>query len=187
MIAIARTVSILGHPAAVSAAAMLFLVVRDDAGRMRTLALGTLISTTLVMGYSWWQVRRGRWAHVDASNRRERTSLHRVVLACHGLATLAAWQAGELRAVVLGLGVAAAIIAVAMASARWCKLSLHVAFAVYTAALLVRASPMVGAAAFAFAAAIAWSRLALARHTPSDLIAGAITGLAAGAAFAGLT
>jgi membrane-associated phospholipid phosphatase len=186
MIATARALSILGHPAAVSAAAMLFLVRRDDPARVSTLALGAAIAAVLVMGYSWWQVRRGRWAHVDASDRRERTSLHRVLLGGLGLGGLAAWHVDEPRAVTLGLGLAAAIIAVAMATARWWKLSLHAGFAVYAAALLVRASPIACAAGLVFAAAVAWSRLALSRHAPRDLIAGAVTGLAAGAAFAGL-
>jgi hypothetical protein len=73
MIATARAISILGHPAVETAAAMLLLVGRDDAARASSVALGAAI----VMGYSWWQVRRGLWAHVDASNRRERECVRR--------------------------------------------------------------------------------------------------------------
>ena len=38
-------------------------------------------------------------------------------------------------------------------------------------------------AALLFAVAVAWSRLALRRHEPRDLVAGAIAGTLAGAAF----
>ncbi|MET0387594.1 MAG: phosphatase PAP2 family protein [Polyangiales bacterium] len=184
MIAAARAVSILGHPIAVSAAAMLFLDGRNDPSRIPTLALGAVLSAVLVMGYAWLQVRSGRWAHVDASNRSERTSLHRMLLAGLGFGALAAWHADDPRAIALGL--AAAIVAVAMATTRWWKLSLHVGFAVYAAALLARASPVLCAAGLVFAAAIAWSRLALDRHVPRDLVAGAVTGLAAGVTFTAL-
>jgi hypothetical protein len=186
MIATARAISILGHPTAVCTAAMLVLNGRDDPARRSTLAFAAAAGAVLVMGYSWWQVRRGRWAHVDASDRRERMSLHRVLLVGLGLGALVAWHLDEPRAVVFGLGLGAAIIAVARATAQWWKLSLHVGFAVYAAMLLVCASPILCAAGLAFAAAVAWSRLALARHALNDVIAGAVTGFAAGAAFAGL-
>src|SRR3546814_3323973 len=70
-----------------------------------------------------------------------------------------------------------------MLSARWCKLSLHVAFAMYAAVLLVQLSWLACVAGIVFVAAVAWSRLVLDRHAPRDLVAGAIAGLLAGLAF----
>src|SRR3546814_12938217 len=80
------------------------------------------------MGYSRWQVRRQRWRHVDASGRGERRSLNRFLLLLFAVATLATW-AWASREFALGLALSALLVAAAMLSARWCKLSLHVAFA----------------------------------------------------------
>src|SRR3546814_4503225 len=79
------------------------------------------------MGYSRWQVRRQRWRHVDASGRGERRSLNRFLLLLFAVATLATW-AWASREFALGLALSALLVAAAMLSARWCKLSLHVAF-----------------------------------------------------------
>src|SRR3546814_14612736 len=66
-----------------------------------------------------------------------------------------------------------------MLSARWCKLSLHVAFAMYAAVLLVQQSWLACVAGILFVAAVAWSRLVLDRHATSDPVAGAIARSAA--------
>src|SRR3546814_4070034 len=81
-----------------------------------------------VMGYSRWQVRRQRCRHVDSSGRGERRSLNRFLLLLFAVATLATW-AWASREFALGLALSALLVAAAMLSARWCKLSLHVAFA----------------------------------------------------------
>ena len=75
------------------------------------------------------------------------------------------------------------MIAVAMLTARWWKLSLHMAFVAFAATLLWSVAWWAGLAGFACAAAVAWSRLQLQRHIPRDLLAGATTGLLAGVAF----
>src|SRR3546814_11767885 len=74
----------------------------------------------------------------------------------------------------LGLALSALLVAAAMLSARWCKLSLHVAFAMYAAVLLVQLSWLACVAGIVFVAAVAWSRLVLDRHAPRALVAGAI-------------
>ena len=61
--------------------------------------------------------------------------------------------------------------------------SVHMAFAVFAAWLLRELGTIWTLAALLFAVAVAWSRLALRRHEPRDLVAGAIAGTLAGAAF----
>jgi membrane-associated phospholipid phosphatase len=75
------------------------------------------------------------------------------------------------------------LVAAALFSATWCKLSLHVAFATYAALLLWRVGPLATALALVFAAALAWSRWVLERHAPRDLAVGALAGGAAGLVF----
>ena len=182
--ALARALSISGHPMLVLPLAVVVIALHQgDRGAAAGAALGFGLFAALVMGFSWWQVRRGRWAHVDASARHERGSLNRFLLvALVAGALLVAWR-GTQPLFALGMAMSAAMILVAMATTRWCKLSLHMAFAVFAAWLLRELGIAWMLAALLFAAAIAWSRLALHRHTPRDLVAGALAGSLAGAAF----
>jgi hypothetical protein len=141
----------------------------------------------VVMGYSAWQVRRGHWSHVDASNTGERRSLNRFLLIALLASTALAVAMGGSQELTLGLGLSAAMVGIALLTARWWKLSLHMAFVVFAACLLaVGASWWLGLIALTFACLVAWSRLALQRHVPRDLIAGVVAGAAAGVAFAGI-
>jgi membrane-associated phospholipid phosphatase len=182
---LARIVSILGHPLLSLPAAALLLTAHGgaDPTRLSALALGLGAIALGVMGYSRWQVRRRRWRHVDASGRGERRSLNRFLLLLFAISALATWALASQREFALGLALSALLVAAAMLSARWCKLSLHVAFAMYASVLLVQLSWLACAAGIAFTIAVAWSRLVLDRHAPRDLAAGAIAGLLAGIAF----
>jgi membrane-associated phospholipid phosphatase len=182
---IARALSILGHPLLSLPGAALLLAAHRGAGpaRLAALAMGLGAIAAGVMGYSHWQVRRNRWRHVDASGRGERRTLNRFLLVLFAVAATAVWAWSPQRELALGLALSALLVAVAMVSARWCKLSLHVAFAMYAAVLLLQLSWLACAAGFGFALAVAWSRLVLDRHAPRDLAAGAIAGALAGLAF----
>lgn len=184
---LARAVSILGHPMVVLPLAALVLAARTmSSAQIIAMAIGFAVFAMLVMGWSWWQVRRGHWAHVDASLREERRTLNRfLLLALLCAAAIALWS-GLPRALALGLALAASLIAMAQITARCCKLSLHLAFVVYAAILLWQALPVAGMAGLLFAALVAWSRLILERHTRRDVIAGAMAGACAGLAFAWL-
>lgn len=181
---LARAVSILGHPALLlPMAALGVALARGDRRSAVWAAAGFAAVTALVMAYSWRQVRRGRWRHVDASERHERAALNRFLLpALAASALLVHWLGGP-PAVALGLALSAGIVLAALAGARWCKLSLHLAFAVFAAMLLSKAGWGWMLVALAFAAALAWSRLALQRHVPRDLVAGALAGAVAGVLF----
>ncbi len=181
---LARTLSILGHPLLVLPMAGLLLAADGGTDRQGLSRLAFVLGGlgVMVMAYSWWQVRRQRWVHIDASTRTERRSLNRFLSAAFAIATLAAWMGGQ-REFALGLALSALLIVLAMLSVRWWKLSLHVAFAVFAAVLLASLSWQACAGGLLFAAAVAWSRLALARHVPRDLIAGAAAGALAGGMF----
>ena len=182
---LARALSILGHPLLLLPAAALLLAAHEgaDTGRLSALALALGTAAAVVMAYSWWQVRRRRWQHVDASGHDERGALNRFLLPAFVIAAvlLCAWTTQ--RELALGLALAALLIAVAMLTARWCKLSLHVAFAMYAAVLLAQVSWLACAVGVLFAGAVAWSRLALSRHATRDLVAGALAGTVAGLLF----
>lgn len=177
----ARAVSILGHPLLVLPAALL-LPAALRGGDPRTLQAAFAafaLFSVFVLGWSRWQVRRGRWVHVDASQQSERRSLNRTLLVSIGLGALLAWRALPTPDPALALALSAGIVAVAMLTARWCKLSLHVAFTIYAAGLLWPLGWIAITACCVFAAGVAWSRLHLSRHQPRDLVAGAAAGLLA--------
>lgn len=178
----ARALSILGHPLPVLASTLLLIAARDGAATpaLLRIALGFAVVAALVLGYSHWRVRRGDWRHVDASDTGERRHLNWFLLAVLPASALLALAGAQPRLATL-LALSALPVALAMATARWWKLSLHLAFAVFSAMLLLRISGWAFAAMAVFAALLAWSRLRLARHVPRDLVAGACAG-----AFAGL-
>jgi membrane-associated phospholipid phosphatase len=181
MDALARTLSIFGHPVLVLPAAVWLAAAPGRAGTGKMLA-GFAVFGLLVMGWSRWQVRRGRWLHVDASAQAERRALNRFLLFGLTLGTLLAWRFAA-APVAMAIGLSLLLVLAAILSARWCKLSLHVAFATYAAVLLWRIGPWAVGLGLVFAAVLAWSRLALKRHVQRDLFAGAIAGGVAGLLF----
>ncbi|MET0754695.1 MAG: hypothetical protein ABWY48_04405 [Pseudoxanthomonas sp.] len=184
--ALARVVSISGHPmVALPLAAVVLTLARGQYGIALWMALGFTAFAAMVMAYSGWQVRRGRWSHVDASDKNERRSLNRFLLIALLVSTALAFMLDLSGELTLGLGLSAAMVATAVLTSRWCKLSLHMAFVVFAALLLLFNAPWwAGLAGLCFGGAVAWSRLALQRHVPRDLIAGAVTGALAGVLFA---
>jgi hypothetical protein len=183
----ARIISILGHPLLVLPAALLLptLLISHgqhtrDASTLSSIAAGFAIFAAMVLGWSWWQVRQGRWAHVDASGHDERRVLNRTLLTMILIGALLAWRSLPEPDLAIALLLAAAIVMAAILSTRICKLSLHFAFAVYAAGLVWPLGKAAMGAGFAFSASVAWSRLRLSRHQPRDLIAGGAIGLLAG-------
>ena len=75
-IAIARGLSILGHPLVVVPSAVATLVLHRRTSSAALIVLVVCGIAGVVLAFSFWQVRRGQWQHVDASARAERRSLN---------------------------------------------------------------------------------------------------------------
>ena len=180
---LARAISILGHPLLVLPAALALPAVLHEADHatLRSMLMGFALFAALLLGWSWWQVRHGRWAHVDASEPSERKALNRMLLVAIAIGALLAWLRSPTPDLAMALALSACIVAIAMLTARGCKLSLHAAFAVYAAGLLWPLGVVWVGAGCVFAGIVAWSRLQLSRHRPRDIVAGVAAGsLAAG-------
>ena len=180
----ARALSVIGHPALLMPLAVALGIVGADAPPpLLQIALTTAVLVAVIVGlYSLWQVRAGRWAHVDASQPRERSQLNLfLALLLFGAAGLL-WALGQPPAVALGAGVMAVLVLAAHLLRRWLKLSLHAAFAVF-AASLVWPSIVGVVLILALAAGVAWSRLVLRRHTLPEVLLGLLLGAAFGAGF----
>ncbi len=146
-------------------------------------ALGaTVAAAAVVMLYSALQARSGRWSHIDASQRHERSQLNR--FASWVLLALAAGLAaiGTDRGIVVAIGLSGLIVLAGHLLRGRLKSSLHVAFAAF-AACIVWPHPAAFTALLLATLVVAWSRLALRRHDVSELIVGAVIGLACGVMF----
>ena len=172
-VAVARALSLIGHPGAVMPLALMLL--SRQMGAAAQAALGVAVGiTALVVLYSLWQVRRGAWAHVDASQRPERLQLNRFVAVVLLASAALAWLNHAL-ALALGLAASGGLVLVALVLQRWCKLSLHVGFACFAAGLMWPNAVALGFGAL-LSCGVAWSRLVLQRHVPRDLWVGAAVG-----------
>ncbi|MGQ4659537.1 phosphoesterase [Lysobacter sp. F6437] len=177
----ARFASVLIHPAVVmSAAAAIAAGATQRGGDVVWQAPAVAVAAAVVvMLYSAWQARSGRWSHIDASQGHERSQLNR--FASWVLLALAALLAatGAHPGIVIAIALSGLIVLIAHLLRGRLKSSLHVAFAAF-ATCLVWPHPWAFAALLLATGVVAWSRLVLRRHGVSELIVGAVIGLACG-------
>ena len=183
-VAVARAVSIAGHPAVLLLVAALIAASRRGASlRQLWLISGALVTLgVVVLGFSWLQVRAGRWSHIDASVRNERNTLNVFLGVICLLSAVLLWFLTRRPYMSLGLALPGALIVIALLIARWVKVSLHVAFAAFATALLwpIKLAVVAGVV---LTAAVVWSRLVLGRHVAADVAAGLLLGTAVGGAY----
>ena len=179
---VARWVSIVGHPFAMTMVMVLGAALHFGTPReaFRTVLLVALIALLPIAVLMVRQVRRGFWTNVDASNRAERPLLFTV-----GIVSLAVLVGAVLvfrpgSSLIRGaVGVLIMLVVCAVAT-RWVKVSLHMEFgALATTTLLFLGSPA-GWVLLAVMPALAWSRLALKRHRPAEVAIGLLVGIAVG-------
>ena len=177
----ARLASILIHPAVVMAvAASIAAGAARPGSNVAWQAPGVAVmAAVVVMAYSTWQARSGRWSHIDASQGHERSQLNR--FASGVLLALAAVLAatGSHPAIVIAIALSGLIVLIAQLLRGRLKSSLHVAFAAF-AACIVWPHPWAFVALLLATVVVAWSRLVLRRHDVSELVVGAVIGLACG-------
>lgn len=181
--AVARTLSILGHPALLMPGAVVWASIARNAppSVLFTAASASVFVALCVGVYSAVQVRAGRWAHVDASVPRERGQLNLfLALLLFGTAG-ALWWSGLPRPVFMGLALSGGLVVVGHLLRRWLKVSLHAGFAVFAAGLSWPSPVAFGL--LALAAGVCWSRLVLRRHTLAEIVVGCVAGGVAGFGF----
>ena len=185
---VARLVSIAGHPFAMTLVMVLGAALRFSTPReaLRTVLLVALVALLPVAAVMVRQVRRGSWSNVDASDRAERPLLFTVGIAALAvlLGAVLVFQPGSF--LIRGVAGVLIMLAVCAVATRWVKVSLHMAFgALATTTLLSLGSPA-GWVLLAVMPALAWSRLALKRHSPAEVVLGLLVGVACGYAITNL-
>jgi hypothetical protein len=177
-ITFARWVSIIGHPFTFLVL-LVFLAywLRSETGVLQ--AAGFVVSVGLVpLGlFMWKRVASGRWQTVDASARTDRPVLYIASLAVCLPLILYFHFVAQVPLVVRGGAVIGLMLGVAAVLNRWIKLSLHLAFACFYGLILARIRLTYSMPMGLFIPLLAWSRLTLSRHTPSEVIGGSALGL----------
>lgn len=160
-------------PAAIGAA-------RYQSGELRSslqimgLVLGAL---TIVAIYVVRAFRNNEVSDMDVSRREQRPRMFAIAISSTLVTLLSLWFLGQPAPVLLGAGVALALLALGAAvNHLGLKVSLHTAFAVYAAAIFLSAGPLLGLLGALVALAVGWSRTALGRHTPREVVAGFLLG-----------
>jgi membrane-associated phospholipid phosphatase len=182
---LARTVSIVGHPLCVVPTASVVAMASHGAlSRVLWAAAIFFISLSLiVLTFAWWQVRAGRWQHIDASRIGERRSFNYFLAVLLFIAALISFRQSQPVGLTVGLFVSGCLAVLAILFSAWVKISLHVAFSVYSTALLWYSGFWLVAIGLCLAMAVAWSRLELRRHAVIDVLLGGLFGAVAGLLF----
>ena len=186
LLAIARWVSIAGHPFSF----ITLLVVVAGSKKYGIGAAARLVTVTAIVLiiplwiFMWRKWRSGRWQTVDASDPRDRPSFYGVaflllgvLMGCFAIVEGASFMLRGCAAVAVLVGLAALL-------NRWIKLSNHVAFAMFTGVLLSRFALGLGLGVLLLVPLVGWSRLILARHSWHEVLGGMILGAGVGAAAA---
>jgi membrane-associated phospholipid phosphatase len=181
-LAIARWISIAGHP--FSFIALLVGVAGSkrygfgEAARLITVTAIVLIIPLWI--FMWRRWRSGRWQTIDASDPRDRPSFYGaaflllgLLMGCFALVEGGSFMLRGSAAVALLLGLLAIL-------NRWIKLSNHVAFAMFTGTLLSHLALWWGLGVLVLVPIVAWSRLALSRHTSHEVLGGMVLGALVG-------
>jgi len=176
--ALARWISIVGHPFVVTIALVVATALHFGGTReaIRTALLVAVVAILPIAVLMVRQVRRGAWGNVDASHRGERPLLFAV-----GLLALAALLGVLLvlrpdSFLVRGAAGVLAMLAVCAVATRWIKVSLHMAFAALAAVTLLALGSPSGWALLSILPPLAWSRLVLGRHRPAEVVVGLLLG-----------
>jgi hypothetical protein len=187
-LALARVISIVGHPVLVLPVAVVVSgQVRGVSVATRSTTIGVTVGIgVVVLVFSAVRVWLGHWKHVDASEPAERNQLNGfTVVLLLGAALAGFLSSGGTPDLYLWPACSGGVVLAAMALRRRMKLSQHVAFDLF-AAMAVLPSMGAAVAIALLTGAVAWSRLALGRHTRAEVAVGTVVGLGAGAAFQAL-
>jgi len=184
-LALARVISIVGHPVLVLPVAVMV------SGRVRGVSLATRSTTigvtlgigVVVLVFSAVRVWLGHWKHVDASEPAERDQLNGfTAVLLLGAALAGLLTSGGTPDLYLWPACSGGVVLAAMALRRRMKLSQHVAFDLF-AALAVLPSVWAASAIAVLTIGVGWSRLVLQRHTRTEVAVGTVVGVVAGAVF----
>ena len=182
---IAKIISVVGHPFVLLMLTVLISSLSNlPLKRALTIDAVTVLLTVFPLALIIRrQVSRGNWSDHDVSDAAERKSFYPISITIGALSLGVFYLLDFPRALLSGMLISLVLLLAAMFINRYSKISLHMIFAVYFAVSLLAVDLWVGAFFLLLAAAVGWSRIRLARHTPVQVFSGALLGAIAGIVF----
>jgi len=178
---LARTISYLLAPATISVPMILLLAFYQARNIASALAYGIITLFFLSIGpfaYILLGVRLGKLSDVDVSRRSERAGpfLFGLCSVCLGWFALMLLHGPTLLITLLLLTVVSGM--VMMIITLWWKISLHASSLAAAATMLTVLYGAIMLPAFVLLVLVSWSRIVLRRHTPAQVVAGSLLGIA---------
>lgn len=180
---IAWWVSVLAHPFVLVPVLVAIVASRSLPPRQAATVVAFVLAGS-ILPMLWMMVRRvrsGAWTDHDVSVREQRRGMYPVALALVTATILLLLLTDPSRSVLRGTVAVLALIVSASIINLWLKVSLHTAFAWFTAVCLSSMSFALGLGAGLVALAVAWSRVELRRHTLPEVVGGVLLGATVGA------
>ncbi len=182
---LAQWISVIGHPfllmPVLTGIIAYSLLPPSQAFIAELVALGIVIVPAGL--YTVVRVRRGTWSDLDVSNPTERNHFYEILLPLLLVLTFIAWLADVPRSIPLGTFSISILVATAYILNKWTKVSLHTGFGVFVGLTLFLIAPVLGIVASVLAALVAWSRVALGRHSRREVLWGGLLGMVIGGLF----
>lgn len=172
---LARGISVAGHPF-VLIPLMIAAATRNWVWAA-VVGAGTILP---LLAITIRNVRRGSWSDHDVSQHGQRLGLYRAAFPLLAVSAVLLYALDASPRMLRGVAAAAVMLALGVAGNRFLKISLHMMTAGYCAVVIGRLYPQSAWALVLAAAAIAWSRRRLDRHTWAEVIVGTVIGAAAG-------
>jgi hypothetical protein len=178
----ARWISIIGHPfVLIILLVLMVLSVRSGGGVALKAAAVVLAAGVVPLWFFMWRSHAtGRWETIDASSPKNRPVAYLAGFAVLLMLSLYFFLAVGSSEMLRGCAALAVMLGAAAALNRRIKLSIHMAFAVFTGIISMKIYPGLGLAILIGVPALGWSRLALARHTLREVIGGCVLGVVVG-------
>jgi len=180
-IAVARFASTIGHPFAFIL--LLILLPLWVRGQLSALRVAIIVGVAGLLPLGLFMRHRhasGKWATVDASDRADRPVAYLATFAVVLPMSLYFRFVERSPALFRGCAVIALMLAIGAVLNRWIKLSGHMTFAGFSAVVLARVVPGFSVMVILFIPVLAWSRIALGRHTVPEVTIGLLLGMLAG-------
>ena len=180
---LARWISRIVHPIAFPLVTLAIVTYAADphhaiAFAARWVLLALVLTTVPISLLVLYQVVRGHWTDLDVSVRRQRYTLYPFGLACMIALTLVFMS---LRAPTIAIAATAAIVVANLVDGLInlaYKVSAHATVAATCATVLYFGAPIWAVPAALATLAVGWSRVALGRHTPGQVVLGWLVGAA---------
>jgi membrane-associated phospholipid phosphatase len=174
--------SVLGNPLIISA---IFLGVFSLRLLDPTHAVGVVAALVglLFVPIAVWirsRVRSGHFSDFDVSRREDRTTMYPAILGLNVISTGTLFLTHQPKVLSVGMLCTSVMLAVALLTNRWIKISLHAAFSFFFALAAIKLSLTCVAPMLIFAALVTSSRLILKRHRASELVMGVALGILTG-------